>query len=235
MVVTITLLQIEYLMMRKKPAGVSRHKRRAERGNNMNIEMLYEIPHALNVRTTPDQIDEIKRQLQSFSTYRETLEPYFSTICLWEMKTEDETGKQLYRKHPLYGYWFVSDLEVIKALVDDPDGVKIGNPPITLEQAVAEVEDAITAEKEERTRRAAIVETNYARAIDHYDSLYEYGYRGSELSRIIKLQTAMNEQNALFEIRDQLKTIADCLTNLCTHSNVSDLQRDLLAEQREQM
>ncbi len=178
----------------------------------MNIEMLYEIPHALNVRTTPEQADEVKQQLQELSSYRDKPEPYFSYIYLWEMKIEDETGKQLYRKHPLYGFWFVSDLDKINALVNDPEDVVIGNnPPITLEQAVAEVENAVQAEKAERARRAAIVKDDYARAVDHYQAFIEYGYRGSELSRIMKTQAAMNEHDALAEIRDQLKAIADCL------------------------
>ena len=106
----------------------------------MNIEMLYQINHELNVRTTPEQADEVKQQLQELSAYKEELEPYFSYIHLWE-RTTDETGKELYRRQRLSGYWFVSDLDKIRALVDDPNDVVIGNghPPITIEQAVAEL------------------------------------------------------------------------------------------------
>ena len=174
----------------------------------------YIINHVLNIKVESDKKDEIREKLIDMNCCgtAEEAEPYFCRVDFWELEKDEQTDKTKFRKSSLSGCWTVSGCyDRILGLVGGEDAVKIGNPPITLEQALAEVETAVETARLEHERMAKVVE-NFDKANDNYRCLNEYGY--GKIFNLMKAQADIDRQAVLEDIRDSLRSIAESMQEI---------------------
>ena len=179
------------------------------------------IQHVLYIRVKASEYEEkgqnlinlLNRMIDDFDNTR----PYFPYVYILKHDDQDNSYKKMMVCYNAQGSINADALESIIDYIGK-DNVKIGCPEVTLDKALEEVNIAIISENMEHEHQAEVVE-QYSEAIDHRNCLHEYGYKTSA-SNIMKAQADINRQSVLEDIRDELKSIADCMRDINRQTHI---------------
>ena len=173
----------------------------------------HRILHPLNVRIDDaEKFTEIKDKILDLQVSSNELEPYFTRIDVYNSYVDFNTSEERWKVNHLNGFWTTKAIDQIKAIDGvEADFVRVGKKPMTLEDALAEVEAAVHSVEEEHERQNAIVE-QYDKTRSHFIALEEYGYKN--VFRMMKSQADFDRQIVLEGIKDELHRIGDHLAKI---------------------
>lgn len=175
----------------------------------------YRIWQALNLKIKVESADDsrardIKNELIDLIEWTEKTEAFFDSIKLWEVLNDPETGKTLTRSRTISGQWYVSKLDEIEKLVDE---IRIGKPPVSLEEALETVKDQVEQYRTEKARQAEVA-VRYDESIDTIEILSNETEHNT--FKVMRAQSELDRNRLLEEIRDELKTVSGALKDIGT-------------------
>lgn len=173
----------------------------------------YRILHPLNIRIDDaERLTEIRDIILDMQISSDELEPYFTKIAVFNSYLDFHTNEEKWKIYYINGFWSTKVIDEIKKIDGVmADYVRVGKPPMTLEQALAEVDAAVMSAQLEHEREAAIIE-QYSKVRSHSFTLFDYGYKNTY--KLMNTQASFDRNSVLGEIADTLADVSSYMESI---------------------